>query len=216
MKELSFIVVFTLLLNFVNVLKAQNCLQDFVEDVLHTSQVKNEKFYKKARRVVKSYSNDYYSNLKNLRVINIPEVFSTKEGERKRRNLSKQNLLCYIDGKSMVFDEALVVQDTTVLGAIFQSYHSALGLKFIPDVDSFRVQLAKTILKINPDIIFSIYNIPWCYWYIKDNQLYVLSYDKSSEMNHFKVYKASSYIKDYLKEDDIRLLGHKEVIIIAY
>lgn len=211
MKELSFIVVFTLLLNFVNVLKAQNCLQDFVEDVLHTSQVKNEKFYKKARRVIKSYSKDYYNNLKNLKVINIPEVFSTKEGERSSRNISKQNLLCYIDGKSMVFDEALVVQDTTVLGAIFFDF----GFK--RDVDSFRVQLAKAILKVNPDIIFSIYNIPRCYWYVKDNQLYVLSSEtEPSGMKYFKVYKAASYIKDYLKEDDVRYLSHKRVIVIGY
>ena len=72
-------------------------------------------------------------------------------------------------------------------------------------------------MKVNPDIIFSIDNVPRCYWYVKDNQLYTLSFESdSSEMGYFKVFEASSFLKDYIKEDDIRFLSHKRVIVIGY
>jgi hypothetical protein len=218
--ELRFVIVFTLSFSLANALKAQNCAQSFVEDVLHTAQVKNEKFYKKVRTTVKSYSNDDYNRLENARVFNIPVVFSTKDGAKisGTGNLSKEKLLCYIDGKSLVFDEALIYSDTVILGAVIQNPDPNCSLKY--ENDSFRISFIRPLIneikKINPDVIFSIYNIPRCYWYIKENELFVLSYEhKNTEMKGFMVYKAKLYIEEHLKEEELCFLSHKRVIVIS-
>jgi hypothetical protein len=216
--ELRIVIVITLSFSFINVLKAQNCEQGFIKDVLRVSQVKNEKFHKKSHTILKSYSNADYHRLENAKVLNIPVVFSTKEGAKisGAGNLIKKKLLCYIDGKSMIFDEAIVVQDSAVLGAIIQNPNPATPFEFVRDVDSYRAQLAKTIIQINPEIIFSIYNIPRCYWYIKDNQLYVLSFEhETSETVKFKIYEGASYINDYLNEKELCFLSHKRVVVIS-
>lgn len=218
-KKLSFVViVFSLSFSFVNALKAQNCAQSFIEDVLNTSRVKNEKFYKKVKIAVKNYSKNDDFNLEDVRVLNIPIVFSTKEGTKisSAGNLSKEKLLCYLDGESMIFDEALVIQDTVVLGAIIQNPDPATDLEFIKDVDLYRVQLAKAIIKTNPDIVFNIYNIPRCYWYVKGNELFVLSYEhKTNEMKDFIMYKAKLFIEEHLKDEELCFLSHKRVIVIS-
>lgn len=180
-KRLSFVIVLSLIFSFSNVLKAQNCVENFIEDVLNVAQINNKKFYKKALTTVKSHSNDYF-DLADIRFLNIPVVFSTRKGAKiaNTGNLDKEKLLCYLNGKSLVFDEALVVQDTIVLGAVIQSPNPAFNLEFIRNIDLYRVQLAKVIMEINPDIIFSIYNIPRCYWFVKDNEFFVLSYERES------------------------------------
>jgi len=131
-KKLSIIITLTLSLSFVYTVKAQNCVQCFVKDVLSTSQVKNEKFNNKVRRTVKRYSNVDFHSLDSARVINIPVVFSTKEGAKisGKGNLRKEELLCYIDGKSMVFDEALIYSDTVILGAVIQNPNPNYSLRY--------------------------------------------------------------------------------------
>lgn len=219
-KKLRIIILLTLSLNFVYTVKAQNCVQSFVKDVLSTSQVKHEKFNNKVRTTVKSYSNVDFHSLDSARVITIPVVFSTKEGTKisGKGNLSKEKLLCYIDGKSMVFDEALIYSDTVILGAVIQSPNPNCSLRY--ENDSFRINFIRPLIneikRINPDIIFSIYNIPQCYWYVKDNELFVLSYEhKNTEMEGFMIYKAKSFIEEHLKEEELCFLSHKRVIVIS-
>jgi len=216
-KKISLIIILSLSLCFIDILKAQSCAQNFVEDVLTASQIKSEKFHKIVRTtILKDRSNDFSFN--NVKALIIPVVFSTREGARISNvgKLNKEKLLCYLDGKSIVFDEALIVQDTVVLGAIIQSPNPAIDLEFIRDVDSYRVKLAKAILKTSPDIIFSIYNIPRCYWYIKGNELFVLSYEhRNNEMEDFMLYNAKSFIEEHLNEKDLWFLSHKRIIVIS-
>ena len=216
-KRLSFVIVLSLLFSFSNVLKAQNCVENFIEDVLNVEQINNKKFYKKALTTVKSYSNDYF-DLADIRFLNIPVVFSTRKGAKisNAGNLDKEKLLCYLNGKSLFFDEALVVQDTIVLGAVIQSPNPAFDLEFIRNIDLYRVQLAKVIMEINPDIIFSINNIPRCYWFVKDNDFFVFSYEReSTEKNGFVIYKAKSFIEEHLNEEELCFLSYKRVIVIS-
>jgi len=71
-------------------------------------------------------------------------------------------------------------------------------------------------MKINPDIIFSIYNIPRCYWFVKDNEFYVFVYEhENNEMKSFLIYEAKSFIEEKLKEKELCFLSHKRVIVIS-
>jgi hypothetical protein len=219
-KQLNIIILLTFSLCFVHNVEAQNCVPNFVNDVLNTSQVKNEKFNNKVKTTVKSYSNVDFFSLDSARVIKIPVVFSTKKGTEisGKGNLSKDELLCYIDGKSMVFDEALIYSDTEILGAVIQDPRSKSLLRY--ENDSVRINFIRPLInevkRINPDIIFSIYNIPRCYWYIKDNELFVLSYEQNnSEMEGFMTHKAKSFIEEHLKEEELCFLSHKRIIVIG-
>ena len=218
MRELILILVITLSFNFINILKAQNCVHDFVEVVLKASQSNNDKFCKKVRTVLKDHSKDYKNLLEYTEILNIPMIFATKEGSRlcSKGIIDKSDFVCYLDANNLVFDEALLTHDSLVLGAVLQSPNPTINLEFINDIDSYRVKLAKAIMKINPEIIFRIYNIPRCFWYIKDNRLFVLSYEHlTSEIKDFQVHDAYSYIRDYLKEEEICFLYHKRVIVIS-
>lgn len=216
-KRLSFVIVLSLIFSFSKVLEAQNCVENFIEDVLNVAQINNKKFYEKAVTTVKSHSNDYF-DLADIRFLNIPVVFSTRKGAKiaNAGNLDKEKLLCYLNGKSLVFDEALVVQDTIVFGAVIQSSNPAFDLEFIRDIDLYRVQLAKVIMEINPDIIFSIYNIPRCYWFVKDNDFFVLYYEReSTEKNFFVIYNAKSFIEEHLNKEELFFLSYRRVIVVS-
>jgi len=216
-KILTFFIVLYLLFSFANSLNAQICVQNFIADVLNVSQNKDKKFYKEALTTSKSYFNDPIY-LKDVRFLYIPVVFSTREGAKlsSAGKLSKEKLLCYLDGKSLTFDEAFAFKDTAVLGVIIQSPNPAFVREFIRDIDLYRVQLAKKIVEINPDIIFIIYNLPRCYWFLKNNELYVLSYKhENTEIGSFMIYRAELFIKEHLNEKDLCFLSYKRIIVIS-
>jgi len=80
----------------------------------------------------------------------------------------------------------------------------------------FQSNLTKAIMGINPDIIFCIYNIPRRYWYVKGNELFVLSYEhRTNEIEGFMVYKAMPFIEEHLNEKELCFLSHKRVIVIS-
>jgi hypothetical protein len=195
-------------------LLSQNCISSFTESI--TNEYNKEiKFEQKADRIIKREISDYSDN---FRIIYIPVVFSSKKGAKLSENgrIDKENLLCLINSKTMDFDEALVIKDTLILGSVLK----IPGAGYAFDNEKFRKNFIKPLVSeinsINPDIIFRIYNVPRCYWYIKNNELFVLSYDhKSRKMENFKRHNASEYIQESLMTDDLNFISNKRVIVIG-
>lgn len=218
MRALYIIVISIFTLLRTTALYAQDCEKAFIETMLNTYKCKEETFHKEALRSVKKYSNSDYKHLINAKVLNIPVVFSREKGAKIcKGEVDKKNLLCYLDGKKMAFDETLIYLDTLVLGAIIQDPNPNNELKY--ENDTFRKTFIRPLIteirKINPDIIFSVYNLSGCYWYIKENQLYVLSFEhKNTQRTNFKVHTVAHYIENYLKNENLCFLSPKRIIRI--
>jgi hypothetical protein len=204
MQKLICISILVLLSNAI--LKAQNCLSDFMQEVTQCYVTKNETFTKEANRLIPSISDNQ------KKIINVPVIYSTKKAVKISRKvrINKDNFFCYLDASSMSFDESIIITDT-VVGIVIPSADPSQKLEYINVEDDYHKTVAEEIRRINPEVIFTIYNIPRCYWYFKDNEMNVLA----NPNNGFKAYKATDYWKDYLTEEQISFLYHKKVVVIS-
>ena len=197
--------------------KAQSCVTDFIQDITNYYSDKKNKYEKNTERNIKRYRQKGY-NLDSVHIILIPIIFSSREGAKLSGEcrLKKENLFCYIDSKSLDYDEALIFLDNEILGSIIKFP----GSGYILLNDSLRIEFIKPLIaeirSIDPDIIFQIYNLPRCYWYIKNNDLFVLSFEQeNSEMNNFNNFTAAEYIKEHLQEYEVHFLSNKRIVVIG-
>lgn len=152
----------------------------------------------------------------------MPVIFVTKEGAElySNRKVEKDKLLCYLNTRKLLFDESFIYSDTSVIGVVSRcATYSGAKYELNGDTTSyvnFLLPLITKVRDIAPDFIFRVYNLPQCYWYIKNNQLFVLYYKhEESKIEKFETIKVSDFIRDYLKEDDLVFLYHKRVEVIS-
>lgn len=187
----------------------------FVEDVLHIMGKKEKDFEKRTGRILNGVDISTYE-VDSAHYIYIPVVFSTKKLTKvcRTRFFNKDSLLFYLDAKSISYDETLVCDDSIILGTILPFNYS---YRFRKDRRNFLYPLGQQIMKIKPDVIFRIYNIPECYWFIKNKKLYAISYrhTDSGVMEDVEVYDASLYVRDIVDEENLCFMYHKEVVVIG-
>lgn len=186
---------------------AQTDLVVFQKDVQQCFAAKDKLFTKKARRLMLSAIHRQKSD--SIKVINVPVIYSSKEAVKilRKGNINKNDFFGYLDASSMSFDECIIINDTVVAYIISTSKES----ECLTILDDYRKSEAQEIININPEVIFTIYNIPRCCWYIKDAEMYVLAYQNDV----FKTYRATDYLRDYLTEEQISYIYHKKVVVIG-
>ena len=154
-----------------------------------------------------------------MEIFHIPEIFVIKKGEKlyRRKQADKKNLICYLNKKKLRFDDSFIFSDTSIIGIV--SRFNITDIKFYDDTSTYVNHLRPLMLeikKIAPDFVFRIYNLPQCYWYIKNNQIYVLAYEHiERDLRNFFTVTADEYIKNYITETDLVFLSHKPVEIVS-
>ena len=192
------------------VVHAQECSSSFVIDVAKRFNRQSNNFNRIVRNTLKQHTID----IKDVEVIHIPVIFSTREASRRTSRGNRLNIsdfFCYFNPRSLDFDETILLQDTTIIGVILPSASSLRMQYVVKNVDLYRKQLAKKILEINPDVIFSIYNIPRRYWYIKNKELFVLAFKK--DLENFKIYDVDFYIENEITEEDLFFITNRRVLV---
>ena len=203
--------IFILLLLTIKIAHAQECSSCFIDCITSIWQKQSKKFDKKTFHTLDKSLWD------NIDIIHIPEMFVTKEGEKlfSKREASKENLICYLNTKKILFNESYIYSDTTIVGALLDQYE--LGLKYVDNKNiytSISLPLMIKMKEISPDFIFHIYNLPECYWYIKNDQLYVLSYKHTETgIKDIDTMKANEYIRNYLNEEDLVFLSSRPIYV---
>ena len=193
-----------------NTLNAQTDLSSFQDDVLRNFAIKDKQFTKRAKKIL--LSSIHVQKSDSIKVINIPVIYSSKKAAKilRERNINKNEFFKYLDVSSMSFDECIIINDT-VASYIIPSANPSKKSECLKVLDDYRKSKAKEIININPEVIFTIYNIPRCCWYIKDTELYVLAYQNDV----FKSYRAIDYLRNYLTEEQISYIYHKKVVVIS-
>lgn len=196
--------------------QAQECVSPFIRNTIDVFNAKSKEFSKQV------YEKVQIRNTQQVEFINIPVMFATKKGAKLfcSKSLKKEDLLCYLNVRKLQFDESFIYSDSIVVGAISRGM-TYYGEKYefydkTTSYINFLYPLITEIRRIAPDFIFRIYNLSQCYWYIKDNQLYVLFFKHDElEIRDFKILKAVDFIRDYITEDDLVFLYYKRVEVIS-
>lgn len=196
--------------------QAQECSGQFIENVEQVFKSKTKDFNKK------SYKNITGWDFKQIEIINVPVIFVTKEGAKlySNKKAEKNKLLCYLNSRELLFDESFIYSDTAIRGVVSRTAtYDGIKYEWNEDTTSyvnFLRPLMTKVREIAPDYIFRVYNLPQCYWYIKQNQLFVLYY-KHEELGieKFETVQIYDFIRDYLKEDDLVFLYYKRVEVIS-
>ncbi|MCK9312287.1 MAG: hypothetical protein M0P26_08430 [Bacteroidales bacterium] len=198
------------------VVQAQECGNLFIENMVNVFNAKTKELNKN------TYKNISQRDYKQIEIINVPIIFVTEEGAElySNRKVEKEKLLCYLNTRELLFDESFIYSDTSIIGVVSRiATYNGVEYELNEDTTSyvnFLLPLITKVRDIGPDYIFRVYNLPQCYWYIKNSQLFVLYYKhEESKMEKFETIQASDFIRDYLKEDDLVFLYHKRVEAIS-
>jgi hypothetical protein len=170
---------------------SQACKNDFIEGITNAYYSKVKRFNRIAIAAVNRLDKNGQIN-----VINIPVVLARSYiiGD-----IEPDTLLCLLNPRRIEFDAAIILKDSIFHGVV---HLSATRLSksgdFFDSNHSFSVfmePLVKKIMEIKPDIIFRVVNIPGVYWYLKDKQLFVLTFKHTgNKMLDFETHKLSTYI----------------------
>lgn len=212
MKAFLFLLIFFLCF----IAQAQECSTLFIENIEKEFKYRTEDFNKK------SYKNISGVDFSQIEIINVPVIFVTKEGAKlySNKKVEKDKLLCYLNSRKLLFDESFVYSDTTIIGVVSRcATYDGIKSEWNKDTTSYVNYLRPLMTKvreISPDYIFKVYNLPQCYWYIKNNQLFVLYYKhEESGMEEIETIPICDFIRDHLKEDDLVFLYYKRVEVIS-
>ncbi|MBN2772867.1 MAG: hypothetical protein JXR31_01370 [Prolixibacteraceae bacterium] len=196
---------------------AQNCKDNFIENVEQTYNKSKSKFGRIISKSENKSSQFKSVNFDNLTTIYIPIIVSKKA---KGIKVNKENFLCNLNVKEMEFNEAAIIKDSVVFGIVTQCPEDCCKYKFVnnsPYIDLFVKPLVEKLIEIRPCIIFSIYNITDAYWFIKDSELKVLVFETNeSNSTDLKIYKAEEYIYSLSEEQINSFLYLKRVKVISY
>lgn len=178
---------------------SQACKNEFIEGIIYALERREKRFKRFANSAVNQLDNQ-----NQLRIINIPVVFP-------RRNVSgdiePDTLLCLLNPRSVEFDKAIVLKGSTYSGMVTKTV-SCEGRFFEMhgSISAFRQPLAEKIMWIEPDLIFRVEGIPRVYWYINDEQLFVLTYEHQlSKIFNFRTYNVTTYLDSIFTGADMFL-----------
>jgi len=157
---------------------------------------------------------EYSVDIENVKIIHIPRMFVTKRGERlyRRGKARKEDLVCHLNTRKLQFDDAFIFSDTAIIGRVSCFWCTNINDSRFRDSTEIKFwqPLMLEIRKIAPDFIFRIHNLSQNYWYVKNNQLYVLTYDHTVYgLKNFVTVKADDYIKYHIEERNLVVLSHR-------
>jgi len=198
---------FSLLLLIAVTAQAQRCSDSFIAEVLKQFEREDRRFNRIASNVLKEHAID----VENAQMIHIPVMFVTREGQRLYRSqkADREDLICYLNRRKIHFEQSIILSDTTIIGTVGHPFASIPSLKFTENV--FWRPLWFKIRELNPDFIFRIFNFPrGNYWYIKNNHLYVLKYERTKYgPKNFMVINAKDYLRYHVEEASLVFLLHR-------
>ncbi|MDO9152781.1 MAG: hypothetical protein Q7U47_03580 [Paludibacter sp.] len=148
----------------------------------------------------KKVMSNYYGNksIKCLTYTFIPELLLNRDNDI-YKNIDSTNIVKYFDGKSLFFHKALVARNNNFVGVIWSYTSNKNRFNPKPDIRNFIFEnLFIKLNEIKPDIIFTVQNIDG-YFYIKDNELFVLDFSRNE--NFFTKYTLIEFTRIY--KDDI-------------
>jgi len=185
---------------------SQDCKTEFIAGITSTYNKKVEKFNKVSFTAV-----DKFLKHERLNTIEILVIFSCKEIYRE--DIVPEKLLCYLNYRKIEYDEAIIFKDTLYHGIVTASPSSKYDVMYLDTnqiLSVFMQPLAQKIKEIKPDFIFRVYNIPEAYWYIKDEQLFVLTYEhQDKKMNDIKTFNVDTYLGSVFEKSDVLFLTTK-------
>lgn len=211
-------IIFILMICYsMNISYAQNCKDDFIENIEQTFKKSTSKFDKIISRSLKKSSKLKSISIDNYTSIYIPIIVGEKT---KGVKVNKENFLCHLNVKEMEFYEAAILKDSIVFGIVTPCPEACCKYKFVNNstyIDLFIRPLVKKLIEIRPSIIFSIYHISDAYWYIKDGELKVLAFEhNNNKPTDPKIYKAEEYIQSLSEEQVNSFLYFKKVKEVSY
>lgn len=198
---------------------AQACKDTFMREVTRNFIIKDYQSQQLAREALVGTRYDSIGQDISYRILNIPSLFFSEKGREVRKlrgstgneafyELLRQNFWCYLDPQNMVVEEALLCKDSIAIDYLIEI--EPFKFKLSPPVQN--QQVVEMLLRIDPIFIFSITNI-FAYWYIKDSQLFVISYDTDivdKEIGFF-IFDADTYISQYLTNQDLDWITNQRV-----
>jgi len=186
---------------------SQACKNDFIEEITNAFERREKRFKRFADSAVNKLDNH-----DQLRIINIPVVLARRYVSG---DIEPDTLLCLLNPRRIEFDKAIVLIGSTYRGMITKRVSCEGRFSEMHDSFSALMQpLADKILQIEPDIIFRVVNIPRVYWYIKDEQLFVLTYEHQlSKMFNFQTYNVTTYLDSIFTGADVFLVPRQIWVI---
>ena len=208
-----FIIIVSLFLLNSSYILSQECELRFIEDVIE--KYKTIQYDEIVCKTLKdSLKEKECFSFDSLKTTYIPSINFDKK-VLKLDSIVSYKLLCYLNTKKLYFDNILVFHKKSLCGLIIESA-SNNNYVFLNKNDlltNIYTPLGDEILKIEPDFVFRIYNLPLVYWYIKNKKLYALSYQQNkNEMVNFQSYDAKFYIDNYITEKDIIYLKKVKIV----
>jgi len=151
-----------------------------------------------------------------IRKIPIGLVFASKEGASayNNRNEDVLKLLCNLNTTKVLLDEILIFNDSLVLGYIGNYGYKKKSYKYY-DINveyfKFRYSLLDYIRRIEPEYLFRIYNLSNCYFFIKNEKIFVLSFKHEGQKTYnYMINEVSIFIEEYIKKEDLIFLHYKK------
>ena len=215
MKELF--VVIAISLSIASNVCAQNCVEQFVDNMLAAYLTNDAKLTTELKknwpRVYKKVINNngiYTSSTHNtpvfsdtLSFINIGLVLGSKLGmkiDKGKRLLPKQDYLCYYDYNNVVFDKSVVFCGDSLIGCINRFQTKTKCIYEFTDSETIQDdQIYRILLDIQPDIAFRFSGHgTYILYYIKDRQLMAIC-SSSLSNNTLEPYEIMTYEECYEK-----------------
>lgn len=184
---------------------SQECVSSFTSDLQNQIIVlkkREQRDIKKFMKIV--YKVHPYYKLQEKNVVSIPiySLFYNKRYQSIKKNV--RNILCYIDTKRLYIGEIYFYKDSVFYGSAESAYSNFPDQPFGKSV--FYIDLARIILKENPDMVFTIGQTNSYYLFLKDNQISVYARSSSKDTKYSK-YILEDYINNHLGESDL-ILGY--------
>ncbi len=211
-----FLIIYMILLSL-NEGYAQNCKGSFIDAIEHTYNKSKKKFDRISEKSIIKSNKSKSIFFDDYKIMNIPVIVGE---ERKGVKINKENFFCHLNVKRMEFDESLISKDSTLLGIVRECPGTDCRYELddtSPRFNIFMRPLASKLSSIKPDIIFSIYHITNSYWYLKDGELKVLSYEnENGYIINIKICDAEEYIHSLTEEQISSFLHFEKTRVISY
>jgi len=203
------IIQISILLTIIFSLSAEiDCEDAFIDRASNQYYKEISKFEKVADRYISKKILDE-SNIENcFNYIFVP-ILTSKDNKSAKDE--KTNLLCFV-GEKFKNEWTYVIEDSLMVGLIWQLNGNQKDIEYFDKSSKGylfenRRTLYQEFIKINPEIVFEVYNIPQTLWLIKNNELRILTYQlKNSSITNIEVHTFESFVKEL---DDLTFEGFK-------
>lgn len=193
---------------------SQDCEKQFMQEMIISINNEENNLLAISKATMNDLGKENVNIYNSLCIMNIPQITAkfTKE------SVGINEVLCMLNTK-IEYNEALIISDSSIIGIIGPCTIRNCQTKFYNTNSSYYQSIKPLVLKIreiNPDFVFSIYNLNDTYWIVKDYKLMVLTLmnEDSNPDNQIKIMNANEYISKLSPDviDPIFMLKKRKVI----